>query len=838
MISPTLFAKYGCDAAALRKLFELPVGSGAAVKSKKKDQGDAAAVAGLKGAAALSTTGEVDGVKRLRNLFRSRIREGRANNLRDYKDFAAVDYAYEAAYHQTTPTLMRHVCGQKMTYEESLEAVKEWGMGWDSCFRKNCDANGNPVMGKDGKPTYTVNATSLVKTMIPLVKSYTTVRAAKLYTDRDQVPLFKFEPLHDTVPNRILCEVLTSVVEGMSVQLGYGSELKDIILHTLLYGICLTFPKEAWFAEKQELEDGKVRTVKAGLRYLQPHPTRMFYDLMHRTSSFNSDSGCEFAGHWRVVRYSDVMGNKAYYNRGVISLGTNWFDSPHAGAYFSDFYPCQIEFPVAPPRSEGGREDRAAIYSLDDADKAVFLTDIMCKLVPKDWDLGNYEHPIWFRFVLASDDTVIYAEPLAYSPVVYYGYDADGNRVRNPSMALELIPHQDLVSNLLSQTLLTAKQNLLNVTFYDKNMVATKQVESFQNSGELAFRGLHLMEFDGQMNAAAGLNHKEAFHTITLPKSSIAELVQALNTTISICERMLSFSAQELGGAASHQQSKAEVLTISGSVGVRVAYTGTFIDEGIAAWKRQLATAAIAYMEPDFIALVSPETPDLERHLKELGFDLETPGGGRIKARVKVKKDKLVPLLLEGLSSTKDGPKRGTDAAASQVMMQTWQAIANNPMLAQEVGATTILQGMEQAAKLGGAPDDFELDAKGHGVTDAPDQGQQLQQAAQQIQQGAVEEAVKQTGQLLVEQVVKPAAERMAMLQQEVEAVAKGAAETQVALQRLTDMVQMAMSAPPAPGPQIYDRYPPVVPTGEPAVGGGEPVVAPPLAEPTGAPVV
>ena len=796
MISPQVFQRHGLDAESLRKHFEmanLSVADDGEMAGKKRKKGEA------------KETGESDGVRRLRDLFRSRIQEGRSANLRDYRDYAAVDYAYEAAYHQTTPTLVRHLCGQKLSYEESLKAAKDWGMGWDSCFRRNVDGTGATVMGLDGQPTYTVNAASLVRTMIPMVKSYVTVRTAKLYTDRDQVPLFKFEPLRDTVKNRLMCEILNHVIEGMATQFGYRAELKDIILHTLLYGICMTFPQEAWFKEEQEQEDGKTLTVKAGLRYLQPHPTRMFYDLMHRTSSLNSDSGCQYAGHWRVVRYADVMNNPAYYNRAAISVGTNWFDNTYAGAYFSDFYPCTIQFPVAPQTFAEGRESRAAFYSTADADKAVFLTDLFCKLVPKDYGLGDYKHPVWFRFVMASDDTVVYAEPLAYPPAVYFGYDPDGNRVRNPSMGLELVPHQDLISNLLSQMLLTAKQNLMNVTFYDRNLVKTKQIESLQNSGELAFRGINLIEFDGEVNAMSGNRQAEAFHTITLPKSSIQELVQALNTQISICERMLSFSAQELGSAASHQQSKAEIVTIAGSVGVRVAYTGTFIDDGIEAWKRQMAAAAMAYMEPEFVALVSPETPDLKQHLEELGFTLEDEGGGHVKAKVRAKKEALVPLLLEGLASTSDGPKRHTDQAASQVMMQTWQAIANNPMLAQEVGAETILQGMEEAAKLGGATDDFELTPRGRGITEAVDPGQALQQAAQQIQQGAVEEAVKQSAELMAEQVAKPAAERMAQLNQEVAAVAEGAAQTQVALQRLTEIVEAALSAPPVPQPQTYD---------------------------------
>lgn len=860
MISPAIFKKHGCDAESLRKLFTIPLPDVAGKKSKKKGAGAAASlIAGgdLKGEPSqymsgndLGTTetgtGESEGIVRLRRLLYSRIQEGRQNNLRDYKIYAAIDYAYDAPFHQTTPTLIQHVLDQKMTYEESKKIVEGWGLVWSDVFRV-CygDDNSTILRNSDGTVKYAVNAPSLVRTLIPLVKAYVTVRVAKLYTDRDQIPLFKFEAIRSTERNKILCEVLTSITEAMVTQFGYRAELKDIILHTLLYGICMTFPQEAWYVEKQEQEDGKTVIVKEGLRYLQPHPTRFFYDLMYRTSSLNSDTGCTFSGHWRIVRFGDIYWNKDYFNKQVIPFGTNWFQSSLAGNYFSDFYPCTAQFPSCQPLNGTDREQRAAIYTLDDQDRAIFLTDMLCKLVPADWGMGTYDKPVWFRFVMASDDTVIYAEPLAYTPNVYYGYDADGARVRNASMALELIPFQDQLGNILSQILLTAKQNLANVTFFDKNIINAQQIKSLQNAGETIVRGLNFVEFDSEKNAMAGLNTKEAFHTMQFAKLSTAELTNTLNTVISLAERMLSFSAQELGGSASHQQSAQEIKTIAGNVGVRVAYTGTFIDDGIDAWKKQIADAAMAYMDSGFVALISPETPDLEKHLEELGFELIDKGGGRVKAQVKVKKSSIMPMILEGLASTRDGPDRGTDAQAATVQMQTWQGIAGNQLLAQQVGAKTIVKGMEAAAKLGGAGDGFKLDVTGEPVPQQPSDPQaqpaqqpDMNQMAQQIEQAAVQESMKQVGAMIEEQVVKPVAEQISQqgqaiqqLAQEVDAVAKGAAQAHMAIQKLSEMVAAAMQAPPAPSPTNYDSSPVPEPGVPPPVGAG-PSSTPQLAGP------
>jgi len=793
MISPKVFTKHGCDAKSLKEIF-------------RKRKGYT----------------YPDEVQHLIDVLKSRIQDGIAQNLRDYRFFVAADYAYDAPYYQTTPTIVQHICNQKLTYEDSKKVVEGWGLQWSDIFRIKLGSDGQPLL-IDRKPQIEVIAPSLVKTLIPMVKSYLTIRCAKLYTDRDQIPLFKFEPLRLTDENQVLCEVLNNIIEAQVTQFGYRNELKDVILHTLLYGIQMLFPQEAWYCEKQEDADGKVRIKKEGIRYLQPHPTRFFYDYFYRTSSFNSDTGCEYSGHWRVERYGTIRQDKSYFNTGSIPYGTNWFQSPYAGTYFSDFYaPCTMVFPQLPPPRASSREDRAGNYSVDDEDKALFVTEMFCKLVPAFWGLCHqdpkskekvkpYDHPVWFRFVLGSDNTVVYAEPLAYAPNVYFGYDADGSRVRNAGMALELIPFQDQLGNILSQIILTAKQNLANVVFYDKNIVDEAQVRSLQNSGELALRGINLVAYDSLTNLKAGLDTRAAFNPVQMQKQSTAELSQTLNTVISIAERLLAFSAQELGGTATHQQSAQEIKTITANVGVRVAYTGTYIDDGIDAWKRQLADAMMAYMDPEFVAEVSPETKNLPDVLKRLGFSIVSEGGQRSKTKIKGSKDKIMPLLLDGLVSTKDGPDRGTDAQAANAMIQVVGTVANNPALAQEVGGKQLLKVLSRAAVMGGAPRDFKLETTGRTIEE-----QQAQQQAQETPQALSPEQVVQLIQAeqqkltkeLAEQVIKPAAEMDAQQEQKINDLQGAVMQISEAVSKLTAIIQSAAAAPSLQPPNRYDALP------------------------------
>ena len=298
MISPKVFERHGCDAAALRKIFEKTQGYEYSPK-----------------------------IVALLGTIRSRMQQGRLQNLKDYRYFAAMDYAYDAPYYQTTPTLVQHICNQNLSYDDSLKVVEGWGLRWGDIFRVKVKPDGTKDLDLKGRPQLEVIAPSLVRTLIPMVKSYLTIRTAKLFTDRNQVPLFKFEPLRNSEENAVLCEVLNNIMEAMTNQFGYRDELRDAIFHTLLYGINILFPQEAWYEEKQEQADGTVRTSREGIRYIQPHPTRMFYDLFYRTSSINSDSGCEYTGHWRVERYGSIRANPAFFNQNSIPYGTNWFEN-------------------------------------------------------------------------------------------------------------------------------------------------------------------------------------------------------------------------------------------------------------------------------------------------------------------------------------------------------------------------------------------------------------------------------------------------------------------------------------------------------------------------------
>jgi hypothetical protein len=716
-------------------------------------------------------------VKELVQLMSQRTTDGRSRNLREWKTFAAIDIAYDTPFQQTTPTMINHIMSQNLGTAEALEAVKNWGLRDDDLYLK--------VPQPDGSITLVPNPPVFFQIFIPIVKAYCTIREAKIYNERNNADLFRYDPLKGTSRNQVLCEIISDLIQTISGWYGYPAVLRQAIHQMLKYGVMLAFPEEEWHCEEQIRHDdfglgADKYTVKEGIRYIIPHPTRMFYDLRRPLTRINSDTGCEWMGTWYIRSYGDILDNRSYWNRQRIFCGTNWLDTNVSGTYFKEFYPCSMNFPITTSAGPPQREDIAAWYNSGSRDQAVFLTEFFMKLVPADWGLGEYQgtkmvktykHPVWHRFSLAGDDTVVWAGPCAYPPCWFMGYDYDENAGRNSSMALECIPWQDHVGNILSQIILTAKQNLANVTFYDSQIVDQKDIDKLKNQGEMKYRGMNFVAFDSLLNQRAGLSVKDAFVGVQLSKTGIQELLQMLPTVLNIMERVLQISAQEAGAAASHQQSKAEVVQTGGASMNRVIFTSSSVDEGIDAWKRQLYNAAMAYLDPEVSAEVSSDIPELPKHIADLGFEVQGEGDGTLLVKGHKK-----TLRLEGFASSERADNPNKEKETAQIIFQVVGTIAAQPELTQQIGATNLLTLIEQAAKLAGVPRDFKLRALPAGAppeTVPP----MILQAIQQAQQA--------TMQAIEEKIAKPVAQEVASDQQQLEQI-------QTVLKQLQGIYQIA----------------------------------------------
>lgn len=672
-----------------------------------------------------------DGRDKLVHLLSGRLRDGIDSGLKDHKTFWAIDLAYDTPFAQTTYTLVRHILSKKYDNTKQVyDALGKFGMNLDEIVREVADVS------VPGGKRIAINIPAFYKLLIPLVKAYTTIRQAKLFNDRNQNPLFKFEAVRFTMKNRIISEVITDIIARVANEYGYPQILRQAILQALRYGICLMFPQEEWHTDKHEIDkEGKEKILREGLRYVLPHPTRMAFDPTSRASTINTDTGVSWALYWSIDTYGNLKSNDKYWNTEAIPFGRDIMKGTNE-QYFKEIFPCTLSFPqlaINRGAGESDRENKTSIYQSADEDKAVVRTEYFMKFIGKDYDMGTYPYPLWYRFVVASDDTVMWCAPLPYNPLIFMGYDYDDMRSRNAGLGLEILPFEDALGNVLSQWILSVKQNLNRAVFYDTDQISGDVKKEIENLGDTAFRGTSYIPFSSRAARVSGHDKQEAIIKVDFPIINTGEIASLMNAIISVLERVLVLSSHEIGQASTHEQTAEESRIIAGNTSTRVTFTGTFIDDGIDAWKRQLYRASRAYMDEEVQAQVTMNDEESKKVLEELGFDVEEEAGNAvIDAKVKTPiKAKMSQLALDSfINVTRDGEDRVNNQAVAASFMQVLQVALNNPLTAQAIGPQQALDLISQVAQLAGLGRDFKLK-----VAPMPE-GQQPGQPMQPGQEG------------------------------------------------------------------------------------------------------
>lgn len=705
-------------------------------------------------------------IENLNNLLKSRLAEGWSHNLSNYRIFHALDTAWDLPLKQVTATMLQSLIDSNLDDTQMMDSLAAWGADIRDIVTEYPDP-------KDPRRTLKkFNMPAFYRIFVPLVRSYVTIRRAKMMNDRKLVPFMKFEPSESTELTRMRAEIITSRGEVMANDYGFWDIEDQACWRMLHYGVCCRFMTEEWHKEEQLVEwdspyegegegevvgDGddahkkwKRVCMKEGLRYHMPHPTRSFYDMAWPAHTLNTDCGASYAGYWRVMRYGDIMAKKDFFNLSRIKKGGSAADFFHKNqtGFFKNVYPCTMKFPTGLENAGGefDTENRVAdsIYVTEDHDKGLILTEMFCKLVPDEWGLGEYDCPVWFRFVMANDDTVVYAAPLPYSnPVLYDGYDPVSGRTLNPSMSLEILPFQDHFANLLSQYLLSTKQNLVNMTLVDSDVVDEKDIEDIERFPQKIWSALKFIRFSSrkffksQQQPVAVLPQK-------FPQTDTGQIERAMRTILEILERVLVMSAQELGQAASHEQTREEVRNIASNTSTRAQFTASSLDRSRQAWKKQIFEGLMAYGSEAGYAQVpaAPELGDPEKGpelLSKLGFTYE--GYDKEKKLLRVGWTKTA-IRYASFAANRDGDDRINEVELAQAQSAFMQQLGANPMIAQAIGPDQFIAMANMIAKSAGFARDFRLVNRGPDVT--PEE--QSQQIIQQVQQ-MVEQSIGQFAQ-------------------------------------------------------------------------------------------
>lgn len=677
------------------------------------------------------------------SIFVDRIRE-RVDSERQFNMdpkrwhlFALMDQLWSQARQQVTPTLLSRLVQNYKTTEDAYNSLKAIGYDMDKLLVETGRNNAK------GEPIKEISSPAFFNILVPLMPAYLQIRRAKLTNERNVNPMIKYKPVANTKKNRVKAEVLTSRVDLSCRQYNGIDVLDQSNFQMLLYGYGIAFPRETWHVEKQarskakkgedgdqstggdiaadmpdiseerkkELDGCEFYTVREGIRRHFPHPSRAYWDKNHNLRTLNTDTGCQYCGYFKAIRFSELKDNKAFYNLDRVTSGADWWTSNTA--FLNSFMgQCVGNFPNYASIEGYGQttsDDREAWLAANSSyvgakwdQHAVMVYEHFEKFIPADVGLGSYPYPIWGRFVLAGDGTIIHAMPLGYRPALVNQDRGNEGLIHDTSLAMKLAPYQDAMSNLLSQYLLAVKQNLTNITLVDKNVIDEDKRSVLVNLGEKMWRTLNIFSFDGRALQRAQREVTKAIYSHRFPALDTNSILQSMRTIIDIMERVLQFSSQEVAQAASHEQTKQEIDVIQNTSTNILSFTGMAPDEFLMAMGAQEYEAGMNFWEDDLLLSISRVADVTKKDLKEMGIttleDAWEPGE-KIAARMYKS-----ALAFDLFVSVAPLHEREIDAQMAQSMATFVRDILTLPDMAKAVGVEQTIMLANEIARRAGIP--------------------------------------------------------------------------------------------------------------------------------------
>jgi len=651
-------------------------------------------------------------------------------SLSNHSKLAAVDMAWDSfPVNSAIVPLMQYAQG-RIDMAQVGRSMKDVPNG-ASYLRKN---DKGEVIGVDAPRFFEVN--------VNLLRSVITRRRAAQIQKYDRMwPYFKYEPRDQTQVGKLRADMVSQRMDIMADQYGYRHFTSQAVLHMLLYSKCVAFPRAHWEREIQlermpgnllKDEDGKLRTrtrvLREGLSWVLPHPSRVFYDNNYPLTSLNEDTGCEYIGFWDVTRWGDIANNADYFNRKRVSYTSgmvDWFST--YWAYFNQYFTTVI--PPSMPQARGDnvnftndRKNQVGLFTGQMEQVSTIFTHLWIKVRPQNWGWGRYPHPIWVHLKVAGDATVVYAKIVPSCPAATFSYNENDARLFNISMAHELMPFQDQLTNLFSQLLETIKQDLFSVCVLNTDVFpddahgkqALAEFEALMQN-KATYCSMQMLEVSFNKLIQLGIKPEQAFTVVrSSPNTHIDKIFQSISETVKMAERLMVMSTHEQGQAASHEISATESHEISQSTDTVYDFISVGIDEGRAAMKRICFDSLVACGSDDVELTVSSRYP--ASVVKQAGFTVVSDQMGDLAgySRVTGSKNNLVHDLI---FTSRDGGDRPAGQQAATVLIQMLQAIGGLEKDIQQavigaMGKEKVFEILNQIFKCADAGVDLKLELK------------------------------------------------------------------------------------------------------------------------------
>lgn len=714
-------------------------------------------------------------IQDLLGLVESRIRTGVDWCFENATIVHAVDRMMAAPRYQQTRSLVEEMLDVSDRSPEDGKRFMQ-SLGLNRLLTPEMDpVTGEAKIDSEGNQVMSLNLPMFENVLVPLTMAATQGRVASLFDAVDVHPLYKFTPAVPTTAEKVKCDIITSIVDQWNRGLGYRAVERQSFWQAVVHGWCLNVPQGDFFRLYSGIEPDR-KLVKEGVRWAIPHRSRAFFDMAHRPSTINTDTGCGWYGHWDLTRWGEVAADPTLWikrdkngdpslklsnvSTGVPALfsGTRW------DAY-QTLYPTSMKIPSWGSKGQQQRIDKAFEYTREEFDYGIALANSFHMLVPSQWGLGDYDEPMWFRFVTAFGDTPLGVIPMKYSPGVMYLFDADENADDISGFPLQVAPFSDQITNLLRQYVASVRQNLMRMVIYNKDGMPIDIIRRLEalgkknNYGDIEFVGMSARQLE-----AGGQEIRRMFESIGFPQVDAVAILNGISVTLSIMERVLQVSPNESGASFSHQVSATEASKMSASTSIRKGFTLGFFEDAISRRQEILYEALMTEGSDDVVAEVSDTMGIPIAAVEALGFRVEAGDAGRKSFGVIGKK---AALSGAKFSTNQVGGRRGSDAMLAQTMMQTMQVVFQSKALIELAGVETVAGWWNTVATYAGLPTDIRFRTDGA----APQQSMEsmMEKILPAIQQMTAQQ-MQQLGQAIQQEQLEP---MRAEIAQAIEAVAK-----------------------------------------------------------------
>lgn len=699
MIHRKVLEKTGCTSDLLRKIFTSDKTDDDCGKYRKKTEDDILA----------------------------RLSSGFATSAKHSKIFQAVDIAMDS-----TP-IQDHTIPLLLWAQGKIDSKK---------FIKYFDGKTElaaeflkKTKGADDKDTISINIPRLHEIQVNLIRAYVMRRHATQSARFSNLwPYFTFEPRGTDDVAKLRGDALSQRIDAMSDQYNYRHFFPQTFRHQFMYGRSVIFPRSAWDkkvgwrakdnnieAENIELES---YTIREGLDFVAPHPSRIFRDTSAPLPNINTDTGPCYIGYWDIVRWAAVEDGE-FFNKKSVTFGNTTSELLQKyDLYFSHYFdPCVLAWPDLQhdPTAKNDRSREVGKYSTSDRDKGCLVGQYFVRINPKHEKIAEYNGDVWIRYSVAGDNTVIGGEFLTSTPACYGGLNENDDRLVNPSMATELMPFQDQLSNLYSQLLMTIRTSMMQIWAIDKDALEPDMriyVEKSMQSQDLYTDPKAFFYSGAKLNDLGLVNPSQnprALLTIIQAQvlTSIDQIYRAIGEVFMAADKMVMMSPNEQAQPNPREVAAREVTEISTSTSALSSFVSDGIDEQFAAVKKLIFESLVSESTDSFrVPVINRYTVET---IKAAGFELQGKGDFENPNEIVPLTTSIIGkpknLIYEYYFDSRDGAERAVNTQGAQVLSTFFGQMAQNPQLMQMLGKRRIFEMLNEIMRLSGAAYDLRLDS-------------------------------------------------------------------------------------------------------------------------------